>query len=83
MGAQTQQVNVIVQFNPPSLLQTVTSLAGLLPGVTNLVYNIIPAVSQTVTVSSILSLASNTSVKYVSLDRPVGGTLAQATRPLR
>src|SRR5437660_1673601 len=78
-SASQQQVNVIVQFNPPSLLQTVIGLAGLLPGVINLVYTIIPAVSQIVTVSSILSLASNPSVKYVSLDRPIGGTLAQAT----
>src|SRR5580704_5699350 len=78
-AASQQQVSLIVQFNPPSLLQSVLSLGGLLPGVTKLVYTLIPAVSQVVPVSSILNLVSNPSVKYVSLDRPIGGTLAHAT----
>src|ERR1700681_601785 len=78
-SASQQQVNLIVQFNPPSLLQTVLSLGGLLPGVTKLLYTLIPAVSQLVPVSSILDLVSNPTVRYVSLDRPVGGTLAHAT----
>ena len=78
-SASQQQVNLIVQFYPSSLLQSVLSLSGLLPGVTKLVYTLIPAVSQLVPVSSILNLASNTSVRYVSLDRPIGGNLAQAT----
>src|SRR5580700_8475734 len=78
-SASQQQVNLIVQFNPPTLLQSVLSLGGLLPGVTKLVYTLIPAVSQLVPVSSILNLVSNPSVRYVSLDRPIGGTLAHAT----
>src|ERR1700730_12353664 len=78
-SSSQQQVNLIVQFNPPGLLQSVLTLGGLLPGVTKLVYTLIPAVSQLVPVSSIVNLASNPSVKYVSLDRPIGGTLAHAT----
>ncbi|MGC4054849.1 MAG: S8 family peptidase [Paludibaculum sp.] len=74
-----QQLNVIVQLNPPGLLQSVTGLVGLLPGVNRLLYSLIPAVTQTLPVASILSLANLPTVKYISLDRPVGATLAAAT----
>src|SRR5689334_13885284 len=59
-----QQVNVIVQLNPPGLLQTVTGLVGLLPGVNRLLYSLIPAVTQTLPLASILSLANLPNVKY-------------------
>src|SRR6266478_8212016 len=65
------------------LLLMSTGLFGqsskLAPDVVALLYTLIPAVVQVVPVSSLLDLANNSSVKYVSLDRPIGGTLAHAT----
>src|ERR1700690_1175506 len=78
-GASQQHVNVIVQMNPPSLLQTLAGLLAGLPGVTNLLYGIIAAASHSLAVSSLGSLANNSNVSYVSLDRPIGGNFGMAT----
>src|SRR6476660_2070761 len=75
-----QNVNVIVQLNPPTLLQTLTSLVNsLVGGVTTIVYDLIPGVAQTIPLNQVLTLATNSNVAYVSLDRPVQGALATAT----
>src|SRR5436190_6273922 len=67
-------VNVIVQLNPPTLLQTLGSIVNsLVGGVTNIVYDLIPGVAQTLPLNQVLNLVTNPNVAYVSLDRPVRG----------
>jgi serine protease AprX len=73
----TANVPVIVQYyNAPSSLETI--LLGLLGGVVNLVLGTINAVLVTVPIKNLNSLAADSNVKYISLDRAVGARQQQA-----
>src|ERR1700730_10279591 len=73
-------VNVIVQLNPPTFLQTIGGIVnGLVGGITNIVFDLIPGGAQVLPLNQVLNLVANPDVAYVSLDRPVRGALATAT----
>ena len=74
-----QNMNVIVQLNPPTLLQTLGSIVNsLVGGVTTIVYDLIPGVAQTLPLNQVLTLVTNPNVAYVEPDQAVelfgGGT---------
>src|SRR5580700_6641084 len=79
LGNPNSSINVIVQYQP----QTQTGLlGGLLGTVTNLltgllktVFSLIDAGTATLHPSDIVNLSNQSNVTYISVDRPLAGTL--------
>src|SRR5580693_5858932 len=83
LSNSSNKVNVIVQYNSPpqtcqgggllgGLLCTVVNLLG---GVVNIVFSLVNAVAGTLTANDVISLSNQSNVTYISLDRPVAGSL--------
>src|SRR5579871_5187330 len=75
--------NVIVQYNSPPQTCTSGGLLGgllcttvnLLGGLVKVVFTLLNAVTATLTGSQVINLSNQSNVSYISLDRPVAGSL--------
>src|SRR5258708_35662347 len=70
-------VNVVVQYNSAPSLLDISKLLSL-GGVIKIQYTLIPGVAVQLPSTAVTLLAPDTSVSYISLDRPLKGTLDNA-----
>jgi hypothetical protein len=73
-----QAVRVIIQYNVPPTAEHSGRIANA-GGTVHKVFSFVPGIVATVPAGAISSLADDHDVKYVSVDRAVGGWMAQVS----